>query len=170
MPPDRQILLSRLHELGLTVDSYGSDIRPVDDKCSLLSRFNINLCLENSISYGYVTEKLFDSFLSGCLPIYNCASLHETINPRSIFDSRHIFNISCSDELSVPSVLPPLLDHNHFLALNLISRNLCQKFNYFFELLESWQINQCGFKLIYLGSCMYNLFSPLLCVHRPYAL
>ena len=40
--PDRQILLSRLHELGLTVDSYGSDIRPVDDKCSLLSRFNIN--------------------------------------------------------------------------------------------------------------------------------
>ena len=65
MPPDRQILLSRLHELGLTVDSYGSDIRPVDDKCSLLSRFNINLCLENSISYGYVTEKLFDSFSRG---------------------------------------------------------------------------------------------------------
>jgi predicted SAM-dependent methyltransferase len=42
----------------------------VRGKYEFLSRFTFNLCFENSISPGYLTEKLFDSVYSGCVPLY----------------------------------------------------------------------------------------------------
>lgn len=41
-----------------------------DLKVDYLKNFKFNLCPENSDSRGYVTEKIFDSFLAGCIPIY----------------------------------------------------------------------------------------------------
>ena len=41
-----------------------------DSKKEYLKRFSFNICPENSNSYGYVTEKLFEAFDSGCVPIY----------------------------------------------------------------------------------------------------
>lgn len=42
----------------------------VDDKLALQSRFRFALCCEN-ISYpGYVTEKIFDAFVAGTIPVY----------------------------------------------------------------------------------------------------
>ena len=41
-----------------------------DNKCNYLKQFIFNICPENSNSYGYVTEKLFEAILSGCIPIY----------------------------------------------------------------------------------------------------
>lgn len=42
-----------------------------NDKIEYLKDFKFNICPENAISDGYITEKLFDSFKSGCIPIYN---------------------------------------------------------------------------------------------------
>ncbi|MEI0486100.1 glycosyltransferase family 10 domain-containing protein [Brachyspira intermedia] len=42
-----------------------------NDKIEYLRDFKFNICPENTISDGYVTEKLFDSFKAGCIPIYN---------------------------------------------------------------------------------------------------
>ncbi len=42
-----------------------------DDKIEYLRDFKFNICPENAISDGYITEKLFDAFKSGCIPIYN---------------------------------------------------------------------------------------------------
>ncbi|MCL2295424.1 MAG: glycosyltransferase [Spirochaetes bacterium] len=42
-----------------------------NDKSVYLQQFKFNICPENSISPGYVTEKLFQSLYSGCIPIYN---------------------------------------------------------------------------------------------------
>ena len=42
-----------------------------DDKIEYLKDFKFNICPENTISDGYITEKLFDSFKAGCIPIYN---------------------------------------------------------------------------------------------------
>lgn len=42
-----------------------------DNKVEYLKDFKFNMCPENTISDGYVTEKLFDSFKAGCIPIYN---------------------------------------------------------------------------------------------------
>lgn len=40
------------------------------NKIDLLKNFKYNLCYENSIHEGYVTEKLFDAKFAGCIPIY----------------------------------------------------------------------------------------------------
>ncbi|WP_020005449.1 glycosyltransferase family 10 domain-containing protein, partial [Brachyspira innocens] len=41
------------------------------DKIEYLKDFKFNICPENTISDGYITEKLFDAFKAGCIPIYN---------------------------------------------------------------------------------------------------
>lgn len=44
--------------------------RFADDKIEFLRQYRFNICPENSDTPGYVTEKLFDSFEAGCIPIY----------------------------------------------------------------------------------------------------
>ena len=41
-----------------------------DNKKEYLSHFVFNICPENTNAYGYVTEKIFESIVSGCIPIY----------------------------------------------------------------------------------------------------
>ena len=42
-----------------------------DNKLEYLKQFKFNICPENLIEDGYITEKLFDAFKSGCIPIWN---------------------------------------------------------------------------------------------------
>ena len=58
-----------------------------DNKAVYLQQYKFNICPENSISSGYVTEKLFQSLYSGCIPIYNGWSKNpepDIINPNII--------------------------------------------------------------------------------------
>lgn len=48
-----------------------------NDKIEYLKDFKFNICPENTISDGYITEKLFDAFISGCIPIYSGDKLIE---------------------------------------------------------------------------------------------
>lgn len=41
-----------------------------NDKKKYLQQFQFNICSENSAAPGYVTEKLFESFEAGAIPIY----------------------------------------------------------------------------------------------------
>lgn len=41
-----------------------------DNKVTYLKQFKFNICSENSRRSGYVTEKLFESIISGCIPVY----------------------------------------------------------------------------------------------------
>ncbi|MBR6062295.1 MAG: hypothetical protein IKP67_09495 [Spirochaetales bacterium] len=41
-----------------------------DNKLAYLQQFKFNICPENSNDTGYVTEKIFDAFAAGCIPIY----------------------------------------------------------------------------------------------------
>ena len=45
-------------------DRYGND------KAAYLRTFKFNICAENNNTEHYVTEKLFDAFLAGCIPLY----------------------------------------------------------------------------------------------------
>lgn len=42
----------------------------VENKVCFLKSYKFNLCFENSSYPGYLTEKLFDAFMAGCVPIY----------------------------------------------------------------------------------------------------
>lgn len=41
-----------------------------DNKVEYLKGYTFNICPENSNASGYVTEKIFESIKSGCIPIY----------------------------------------------------------------------------------------------------
>lgn len=45
-----------------------------NNKLEFLSHVKFNICPENANTHGYVTEKIFDSFKSKCIPIYWGAS------------------------------------------------------------------------------------------------
>jgi hypothetical protein len=64
------------------VDSYGSDLRNrfLDEpdlgrttKIGVVGRYRFCLALENSVARDYVTEKIFDAFLAGTVPVYRGA-------------------------------------------------------------------------------------------------
>lgn len=56
------------------VDSGGKWKNNIGDsvvnKIEWLKTYKFNICFENSSYPGYLTEKLFDAFLAGCVPIY----------------------------------------------------------------------------------------------------
>lgn len=41
-----------------------------NNKKEFMNQFKFNLCPENSMANGYVTEKIFDSIISDCIPLY----------------------------------------------------------------------------------------------------
>ncbi len=43
---------------------------PVGSKLDILKKYNFCLCIENQAINGYITEKIFDAFFSGSIPIY----------------------------------------------------------------------------------------------------
>ena len=46
--------------------------KSINDKQNYLKKFKFNICSESSITDGYVTEKLFECIIGGCIPIYYC--------------------------------------------------------------------------------------------------
>jgi len=94
--PERANIVSHLIRNGVSVDLYGSSFKPVPDKKALLLEYSHSLCLENSYHPGYVTEKAFDSFMAGCIPIYYGAnSTICPINLESVVDYDEVMNNDC---------------------------------------------------------------------------
>ncbi len=57
---------------------YGHGIKHVDNKYQMMKKHQYHLAIENYIGLHHWTEKLSDSFLSGCLPFYSgCTNLSE---------------------------------------------------------------------------------------------
>jgi len=55
------------------------------DKIATLSGYRFALCFENTQIEGYVTEKIFDCFFAGCIPIYFGAPDIESLVPKETF-------------------------------------------------------------------------------------
>lgn len=77
-PKIRTEIYNKVSEIG-KVSSAGKLLHNDDrlkkdfnnNKIEYLRDFKFNICPENAISEGYITEKLFDSFRAGCVPIYS---------------------------------------------------------------------------------------------------
>ena len=58
----------------------------VEDKIKISLNFNFCLCFENTINFnGYITEKIFDSFKAGCIPLYLGAPNITDFIPKNTF-------------------------------------------------------------------------------------
>lgn len=54
----------------------------VDDKVAALQRYRFTLCFENTASPGFITEKVFDAFMAGSIPVFDgAADIHKYIPP-----------------------------------------------------------------------------------------
>jgi hypothetical protein len=88
----------RFYGYGWESSGYKNYQGAVDDKIRTIMRYRFNFCYENIKEIeGYVTEKIFDSFTAGCVPVYWGASNIERYVPRECFIDRRDF--SSMDEL-----------------------------------------------------------------------
>lgn len=72
----------------------------VQNKIEILSNYKFNICLENAYGYnGYITEKIFDSFRAGTIPIYlGCPNISKHIPDNCYIDLRRYRDFSdCYD-------------------------------------------------------------------------
>ena len=61
-------------KLKLFKRNFSSYRGRIERKSVVLSQYNFCLCFENAFDYsGYITEKIFDSLMAGCVPIYKGA-------------------------------------------------------------------------------------------------
>ncbi|MDJ0651963.1 MAG: glycosyltransferase family 10 [Simkaniaceae bacterium] len=64
----------------------------VPDKQETLKKYKFNFCFENAAVPGYITEKIFDSFATGTIPIYLGAPNIEDYIPKECFIDYRQFN------------------------------------------------------------------------------
>ena len=63
---------------------YKNNVGYVKDKIKFFSSYKFSIAMENSEGDGYLSEKIFDSFISGTIPIYyGDYMVDEYINPKS---------------------------------------------------------------------------------------
>jgi hypothetical protein len=108
--PFRLELMRTMEAFGLSVHIYGSDIRPVENKTELLSRYKLNICPENSYSHGYVTEKLIQAIACGCKVLY-----WGGLPPSAVALLRDTGNICLDDSGTTHSQIASLSNSNIFL-------------------------------------------------------
>lgn len=62
---------------------------PVTSKMDTLSQYRFSLCFENMPMLGYVTEKIFDCFYAGTVPVYlGAQDISDLIPPDAYIDMR----------------------------------------------------------------------------------
>lgn len=62
--------LNRVKKVDSAGRHFNNHGAPISDKLAFLKNYRFNLAFENSQSTGYVTEKLIEPLLMGCIPIY----------------------------------------------------------------------------------------------------
>lgn len=66
---------------------------PVADKLMTMTQFKYALCFENCVFPGYVTEKIFDCFFSGCIPVYwGAPDIADFVPAEAFIDMRQFQN------------------------------------------------------------------------------
>lgn len=82
--PVRLKAIELLNRIG-PVDIYGPLARkPVPSKASIFRQYRFALVFENDLYPGYVTEKAFDAWHCGSIPLYWGLDSAESLNPKAI--------------------------------------------------------------------------------------
>ncbi len=75
-----------------SADEFPSYRGPIPDKTEVMKKYRFAFTYENSRSLkGYVTEKIFDAFAAGCVPIYWGAPNIEEYIPKNCFIDKRDF-------------------------------------------------------------------------------
>ena len=84
--PTRMRFLAELQKIGV-VDCFGKAFnKPIENKMNLISEYDFNVCFENDLFPGYITEKVVQAYLAGCIPIYYGQDSLAHLNPKAIIN------------------------------------------------------------------------------------
>lgn len=74
--------------------SYRGELQ-IHAKVPALSNYRFAICFENTAFPGYVTEKIFDCFVAGCIPVYlGAPDITEMIPAGSFIDARDFADLA----------------------------------------------------------------------------
>lgn len=109
----RMQAIRALSELG-RVDVFGPAVgRPVENKESVASHYKFVLCFENDLYPGYVTEKPFDAWATGAVPLYWGNDAAGYLNPRSLINFANFADFHAAVEF----VAQVLRDPSHMASI-----------------------------------------------------
>jgi hypothetical protein len=78
--------------MKLTGKTYSSYRGTVAQKKDVMERYRFSICYENAKDIpGYITEKIFDSFFAGCVPVYLGANNVKDFIPEKCFIDKRQF-------------------------------------------------------------------------------
>jgi hypothetical protein len=83
--PIRMAFISELRK-HLQVDVYGAFGIPIRSKTEVLPKYLFNVCFENDSYPGYVTEKVFEAWNNGCIPIWRGIDGGDFLNKKAIIN------------------------------------------------------------------------------------
>ena len=90
-----------------------------DDKIAYLSNFLFNICPENVSVKGYTTEKIFQAFRAGCIPVYYGTEGHPE---PSVINSNSVIIYNGENDSDVVLKMKALINdekfRTHFLSQN----------------------------------------------------
>jgi alpha(1,3/1,4) fucosyltransferase len=103
-----------------------------DSKINYISRSVYNICPENSVYEGYFTEKIFQAFEGGTIPLYWAVNLPEL---EIINKNKYCFcNVNNEEELE-KSILNVTKNRNEYIDGELFIKNAGEKIQIFYSVL-----------------------------------
>jgi hypothetical protein len=117
--PVRMRAIAALRQIG-EVDVYGiAGAHSVEDKMSIAANYRFVLCFENDLYPGYVTEKVFDAWATGAVPLWWGIDSQGTLNSEALLNLNNFSTIKlfvdsitrleqCKERISAISSLPIL--------------------------------------------------------------
>lgn len=104
-----------LYGVGWQKRGYKNYKGVIQNKNDYLKKYKFCFCYENMRDiHGYVTEKIFDCFVAGCVPIYWGATNIDTYIPANCFIDRRTFN----DTQGVYEYIKNMTQQEHELYLS----------------------------------------------------
>ncbi|MFC1551707.1 glycosyltransferase family 10 domain-containing protein [Candidatus Latescibacterota bacterium] len=104
-------IFSRLNRIkmlpSLFYSKYPSYMGSVKSKREIMQKYKFAICYENARDIiGYITEKIFDCFFAGCVPVYWGAPNVSDFIPKNTYIDRNNFN-SNEDMYNYLKYIPP---------------------------------------------------------------
>ena len=101
MCPDHLVRLKFIEKFKNSLDLYGRNINPINDKIDGLRDYMFSVTIENGTYDNMFTEKIADCFATGTVPIYwGSKSVNEFFNPKGI--------IWLNDDFDLTTLTPEL--------------------------------------------------------------
>jgi hypothetical protein len=115
-------------EASAVARSYRGEV-PVFDKVSTLAKYRFALCFENTAFPGYVTEKIFDCFVAGCIPIYLGAPDIKDLVPAGTFIDARDFRDFAGMESFIRALKPEFAREYLVAAAAFMSSKSAERFS-----------------------------------------